>query len=623
MTDPTPDNPEGLSKSQLKKLAKKAAKQDKKAAHKEAAADGTGNKGGAADASAASKNNQKGGNNNNNKDVGGAAKKAAAAAPAVSAPKLFIANAKPNCAATLKAVYASQLFGVELTVAKKSMYPSSDVALLYGDECVVLGRGGNSMVRAIAMMSGSSIHVTADDWCEHERHHRSGKSELSTLESQLSSGSNIYVTGDSLSIADVCWTVTLDKHHASTESQVIKTYLSAHSTSLEKAKKAVANYLPAPKADKNDPNLVKVLNAEFLEVVEGLFPTIALSTSQIISRCSNPKHGDFQCMAAMPVFAALKKSGSSDFKAPRDVAQKILDSLKDSKSFTNPSIQGPGFIAFTVSSDFLLPRMSTLRSTGKLPVPKVNSDTTCVVDFSSPNIAKEMHVGHLRSTIIGESVCRILESFGYKVHRVNHTGDWGTQFGMLISYLKENYDVTTGELPNITDLTEFYKAAKAKFDEDEDFKKTSQLAVVKLQGGDEESLKIWKLLCDVSRKEFEKVYKRLDITIEEFGESFYNDKIPAVVEEFEKAGMIEVQEGGAKCVFIKGGKIPLMLVKSDGGYGYDSTDMAALKYRLQTLNAQRIIAITDFSQGDHFDLCFKAGANIGWLDKGQKLQHIG
>jgi arginyl-tRNA synthetase len=234
-----------------------------------------------------------------------------------------------------------------------------------------------------------------------------------------------------------------------------------------------------------------------------------------------------------------------------------------------------------------------------------------------------MHVGHLRSTIIGESVCRILEFVGCDVERVNHVGDWGTQFGMLIQYLKEEYPDFADNTPNITDLTIFYKNAKAKFDEDPEFKKASQLNVGKLQSGDEEYLKTWKLLCDVSRMEFQKVYDRLDVTVHEYGESFYNTMIPPVIEEFDKAGKLSVEDGGAKCVWVEKFNIPLMLQKSDGGFGYDSTDMAALKHRLHTVKAQRVIVITDFSQADHFAMCNQAAKDIGWVENGQQLLHIG
>ena len=161
-----------------------------------------------------------------------------------------------------------------------------------------------------------------------------------------------------------------------------------------------------------------------------------------------------------------------------------------------------------------------------------------------------------------------------------------------------------------------------RFDEDPEFKKTSQLNVVNLQAGDEECTAIWKVLCDISRREFEKVYKRLDITLEECGESFYNDKIPPVIDELDAKGLITVSEN-AKCVFLPNYKIPLMLQKSDGGFGYDSTDMAALKYRIQELKACRVVCITDFSQGDHFHMIFDAGRMAGWADESHKLEHIG
>ena len=215
---------------------------------------------------------------------------------------------------------------------------------------------------------------------------------------------------------------------------------------------------------------------------------------------------------------------------------------------------------------------------------------------------------------------------------------------MLIQYLREEYPtiiiisgVDSSSSPNITDLTQFYKNAKARFDEDPVFKKQSQLNVVALQSGDEECIQMWKLLCDISRGEFQKVYDRLSVHLEEYGESFYNSRIPNVIEEFTNKGLVKVEEGGAKCVFVEeeGGvninnnnNVPLMLQKSDGGFGYDSTDMAALKYRIQELGATRIIVITDFTQAGHFKLCFKAAEMIGWIPtKGGedkvRLQHIG
>jgi len=327
-------------------------------------------------------------------------------------------------------------------------------------------------------------------------------------------------------------------------------------------------------------------------------------------------------------FAGLKKCGKpipDHMQSPQQVAQTIIDHVGSSHPVIEEMrIQGPGFIMCKISPLYLQGRIESIMLTKSLPKPQQPvPQPICLVDFSSPNIAKEMHVGHLRSTIIGESVCRILEYVGCKVERVNHVGDWGTQFGMLIQYLKEEYPDFANNMPNITDLTAFYKAAKERFDQDPEFKKTSQLNVVDLQSGNEECLEIWKILCDVSRKEFQKVYDRLDVSVTEFGESFYNDKIPPVIEEFNDAGLLSIEEGGAKCVFVDNYKVPLMLQKSDGGYGYDSTDMAALKYRLHTVNATRIIVITDFTQGEHFAMCNKAAHDIGWVDNCQQLQHIG
>lgn len=232
----------------------------------------------------------------------------------------------------------------------------------------------------------------------------------------------------------------------------------------------------------------------------------------------------------MPLFQKLKASGAlpAGVNSPQQVAKTIVDAVGDDNPLLcDLTVNGPGFIMSRIKASFLEAGVNDIIKNGAPTKPKCTTATSnhnVVVDFSSPNIAKEMHVGHLRSTIIGEAVCRILEYTGSDVKRVNHVGDWGTQFGMLIQYLKEEYPDFHNDIPNITDLTGFYKNAKSRFDESPEFKKISQLNVVRLQGGDKECREIWQVLCDVSRKEFEKVYKRLDITVEECGESFYNDR---------------------------------------------------------------------------------------------------
>lgn len=422
-----------------------------------------------------------------------------------------------------------------------------------------------------------------------------------------------FAVGDALTAADVVMACTLHTTDASTLTPEITTssYYIFYKARVEELK-AEALKLRA------SCSLQKTVDGVFRTAIADLFgedtelPTVILKQATV-------RGAHFQCSAAMPLFS--KRQGR--FTKPLDVANEIVEAIGiENPVIGNFDVQPPGFILCQVKASYLQSLLKGFAAPAMPTAPK----QTCVVDFSSPNIAKEMHVGHLRSTIIGESVCRILEAMGHTVHRVNHVGDWGTQFGMLIEFLKTEFDINTGNLPNITDLTVFYKNAKQKFDDDPEFKKASQLNVVALQSGDPECRRLWQLLCDVSRKEFEKVYNRLDVHNEEFGESFYNAKIPAVIEEFEKANLLQQEEAGAKVFFLKDQtkyKFPLMLQKSDGGYGYDSTDMAALKYRLKELHADRIICITDFSQADHFAVVYEAGREIGWVDRGQQLEHIG
>ena len=254
------------------------------------------------------------------------------------------------------------------------------------------------------------------------------------------------------------------------------------------------------------------------------------------------------------------------------------------------------------------------------------TNKTVAVDFSSPNIAKEMHVGHLRSTILGESICRILEFLGNKVERINHVGDWGTQFGMLIAYLESinpNYAKEPEKCGNIRDLEEFYKCAKKKFDEDPEFKKTSQLKTVDLQKGDPAARNAWQFICQVSRDNFDIIYKKLGVTLKECGESFYNDLCQKLVKELEEKKII-IEDKGAKIIRVEGVKIPLIMVKSDGGIGYDTTDMAAMNYRINTLKANWLIYVVATEQSDHFKMIFKAGEQAGFFKKGEvRLDHMG
>jgi arginyl-tRNA synthetase len=256
-----------------------------------------------------------------------------------------------------------------------------------------------------------------------------------------------------------------------------------------------------------------------------------------------------------------------------------------------------------------------------------------IVDFSSPNIAKEMHVGHLRSTIIGDSLARVLEFRGHPVLRLNHVGDWGTQFGMLITHLKQVAPeaLTTADAVDLGDLVAFYRQAKARFDDDEAFQATSREEVVKLQGGDPVSLKAWGLLCDQSRREFQKIYDRLDISLCERGESFYNPYLEGVVADLDTSGLL-VTDDGARCVFLEGvsgkdGKpLPVIVQKSDGGFNYSTTDLAAIRYRFGAApdgdGARRVIYVTDAGQANHFAGVFQVARRAGWIPADGRLEHV-
>ena len=304
-------------------------------------------------------------------------------------------------------------------------------------------------------------------------------------------------------------------------------------------------------------------------------------------------------------------------------------------------IAGPGFINLKLTNDYLVSQVKIIQNDPRLGVEKVTEPERIIVDFSSPNIAKEMHVGHLRSTIIGDVIARILEFRGYDVLRLNHVGDWGTQFGMLITHLRDlhpemitqatdeiNYEgIKLLQLIPLGDLVSFYKQAKKRFDEDEEFKGRAHQAVVQLQSGDPESLVAWKILCEQSRQEFDVIYGLLNINLTERGESFYNPFLPHVVSELEDIGLL-TEDDGAKCVFLEGfsnkdgNPLPLIIQKSDGGYNYATTDLAALKYRINTDQAHRIIYVTDAGQSNHFTQFFQVAKRAAILTDKTTVVHV-
>uniref|UniRef100_A0A0D3DN02 arginine--tRNA ligase n=1 Tax=Brassica oleracea var. oleracea TaxID=109376 RepID=A0A0D3DN02_BRAOL len=320
------------------------------------------------------------------------------------------------------------------------------------------------------------------------------------------------------------------------------------------------------------------------------------------------RSGDYQCNNAMGLWSMIKGK-DSQFNGPPAVGEALLNNLPTSEMVDSIScsVTGPGFVNVVLSTKWMAKSIANMLIDGIdtwAPAPPVKR---ALVDFSSPNIAKEMHVGHLRSTVIGARSLACSSSQRLKFFAETML------FGMLIEYLFEKFPDTDSVTETaIGDLQSFYKESKKFFDDDPDFKEKAQKAVVRLQGGDPIYRKAWAKICEISRTEFSKVYQRLQVELEEKGESFYNPYIANVIGKLDSKGLIEESEG-ARVIFLQGFKIPLIVVKSDGGFNYASTDLTALWYRLNEEKAEWIIYVTDFSQKQHFDMFFKAARKAGWL----------
>ena len=367
---------------------------------------------------------------------------------------------------------------------------------------------------------------------------------------------------------------------------------------------------------------IAYLKTQLAEAIASAFGSEWQGTDPALAPASNPKFGDYQANVAMSLTKRLKTQ-------PREIATQIVENLDVSDCCEPPEIAGPGFINLRLKPDYIAAQLKAIQADERLGVALVKHPCKTIVDFSSPNIAKDMHVGNLRSTIIGDAIARVLEFMGHDVLRLNHVGDWGTQFGMLITHLKEVCPeaLDADSQVDIGDLVTFYKQAKKRFDEDDDFKQRSRVAVVGLQAGEETAIKAWRVLCEQSRQEFQKIYDCLDIRIQERGESFYNPLLPDVIKGLDEKGLL-VEDQGAKVVFADGftnkdgDPLPLIVQKSDGGYNYATTDLAAIRYRTQQDSAERIIYVVDAGQSSHFAQVFQVAAKAGWIPDGVELIHV-
>lgn len=342
----------------------------------------------------------------------------------------------------------------------------------------------------------------------------------------------------------------------------------------------------------------------------------------VLQPTKNAEHGDFQINGVM---GAAKKAKQN----PRELAQKVAEVLADNAVIESAEVAGPGFINLRLRPEFLAQNIQTALNDARFGVAKTDKPKTVVIDYSSPNLAKEMHVGHLRSSIIGDSISRVLEFMGNTVIRQNHVGDWGTQFGMLVAYLVEQQkDNAAFEL---ADLEQFYRAAKVRFDEDPAFADTAREYVVKLQGGDETVLALWKQFVDISLSHAQAVYDTLGLKLrpeDVAGESKYNDDLQPVVDDLVEKGLA-VEDDGAKVVFLdefknKDGEPAAFIVqKQGGGFLYASTDLACLRYRVGTLHADRLLYVVDHRQALHFEQLFTTSRKAGYLPEDVKAEFIG
>jgi arginyl-tRNA synthetase len=364
------------------------------------------------------------------------------------------------------------------------------------------------------------------------------------------------------------------------------------------------------------------LAERFAAAITAAFGPELAGTDPLIRRSQQPQFGDYQANVAMSLG---KRVGSS----PRDVAATLLEHLEIDDLCETVEVAGPGFINLTLRPDAITAALTQAAADGRAGVPMAAQVERVVIDYSSPNVAKEMHVGHLRSTIIGDALVRVLVFQGHDVIRQNHLGDWGTQFGMLIEYLAEQeWDRQADH--SISDLNELYQQAQGRFSSDDDFVERARRRVVALQGGDEATLSLWRQLVAESTRHMEEVYDRLGVLLTSDdirGESFYNPMLAGVVSELEAKGLTVVDDG-ALCIFPPGftrrdgEPLPMIVRKSDGGFGYDATDLAAIRFRVLDVEGDRIVYVVDARQSQHFAMVFTVAQMAGWLGESARAEHV-
>jgi len=372
------------------------------------------------------------------------------------------------------------------------------------------------------------------------------------------------------------------------------------------------------------------------DAVKSPLQELAERFRQAVSSAFGPEHAgvdplvrrsdraDFQANLAMSLGKSLKRP-------PREVAQALIQALKVDDICDKVEIAGPGFINLTLKNSYFDGLHAATLQDPRLGVATTQQPDTVIVDYGGPNVAKEMHVGHLRPCVIGDCLVRVLEFLGHDVIRQNHIGDWGTPFGMLIEHLLDLGGADNATELSVGELDAFYKAARKKFDDDATFAERARQRVVLLQGGDAPTLALWRTLVDASTTYFEKVFARLGVTMtpkDTRGESFYNPFLPEIAADLEQRGVATIGDG-ALCVFPEGFKnregapLPVIVRKSDGGFGYAATDLAALRYRAQQLHGTRILYVVGSPQAQHFAMVFAVARMAGYVPESVRTEHVG
>jgi len=359
------------------------------------------------------------------------------------------------------------------------------------------------------------------------------------------------------------------------------------------------------------------IKSELSKIIENALKNADIQADEIvISDATKPEFGDYQYNGVMKLAKILKQN-------PRQIANNVVEHIDTTGMVSKVEVAGPGFINIWLDNTWLSEQTTAMLDDTRVGVGQVEKAQKVVVDYSGPNMAKQMHVGHLRSSIIGDTLATLLEFLGDDVIRQNHIGDWGTQFGMLIAHLEEKG--ADGTATELKDLEQFYKNAKVRFDESEDFANKAREYVVKIQGGDEYCLALWQSFINASLGHCEEVYEQLNVNLtreDVRAESFYNNQLPQVIATLKEKNISTVSNG-AECVFLGDDETPIIVQKGDGGYLYATTDLAALNFRDKELEADRICYVVDARQSQHFKQVFSIAKQAGMVKEEVALEHIG